>query len=192
MLKQPPIAKALFAIEPGRHGNTSATTNGALTPPASPQTVLEIRPVKVSPPFDGVAFVYKTAPSQFAFDYYNNFVASPSSLLTGDIVDWLQTNAAILTIGPGTSIHSDLSLEFVVTNLLIDFSDKANPKAEIAGRAFILKNRPGGTIVVSDATYDVAAPVANNDPAGYAAAWGKCLREILEKMDDQVRVAATK
>jgi ABC-type uncharacterized transport system auxiliary subunit len=186
LLQQPAPAKGLFDVDPG----PPDTLPGAPPPttrPAGP--MLQVRSATVSPPFDGTAFVYRTGPSQFSLDYYNNFVASPSALLTGSIVNWLDKAGPLPAVGAGTSLRTDLLLEPDVTRLLIDFSDPAKPQALIAVRCFLVRDRPGGTFVLMDRDYQVSAPVTANTPAGYAAAWGLALREFLQKLEADLRSA---
>jgi uncharacterized lipoprotein YmbA len=184
LLKQPAQAKALFSIEPGLpDASQSAPPTSAIT--TGP--VLQVRPVRVSPPFDGVAFVYQNAPSQYALDYYNNFVASPSALLSGALLGWLEKAGPLPTVGAGTSVRSDLMLECEVTKLLIDFSDRANPHAVIVARFFLYSNRSGTTLVLLDRSYEVSKPLILNSPAGYSSAWGMAFREILQKLGIEIR-----
>ena len=184
LLKQPDQAKALFSIEPGLpDASQSAPPTSAIT--TGP--VLEVRPVRVSPPFDGVAFVYQNAPSQYALDYYNNFVASPSALLSEALLAWLEKAGPLPTVGAGTSVRSDLMLECEVTKLLIEFSDRTNPRAVIAARFFLYSNRSGTTLVLLDSSYEVSKPLTLNSPAGYSSAWGMAFREILQKLEIEIR-----
>jgi ABC-type uncharacterized transport system auxiliary subunit len=184
LLKQPALEKALFSVEPGLP-DTAAVAASTFTAAAEP--VLQVRPVRVSPPFDGVEFVYKTAPSQFTLDYYDNFVAPPSALLTGGLLGWLEKDQTFLTVGPGTSVHSDLALECDVTALLIDFSDRNNPRAVIAARFLLHSLRTGAAGVLLDSSYEVSKPVTLNSPAGYSSAWGMAFREILQKLEIDLR-----
>ena len=176
-LQQPAPGKTIFDIEPGTPGNSS---EAAPTTTAAAEAALQVRPVRVRPPYDGTNFVYKTAASQLTLDYYNNFVAAPSALLTGGLVDWLERD--LPRVAAGASVQSDLVLECDVTKLLVDFSDPAKPRAVIAARFFLLANRSGGTVVISDTGYEVSVPLASNNPGAYAAAWGRAYRQILQEV----------
>jgi len=184
LLKQPAQAKTLFSIEPGQPDAS------LLAPPTSAiatGTVLQVRPVRISPPFDGVEFVYQTAPSQFSLDYYNNFVASPSALFSEALLAWLEKAGPLPTVGAGTSVRSDLMLECEINKLLIDFTDRTKPHAVIAARFLLYSNRTGTALVLLDGSYEVSKPITLNSPAGYSSAWGMAFREILQKLDVNIR-----
>ena len=181
LLKQPAPAKALFSIEPG--APDAAASPGPATAAVAIERVLQVRPLRVSPPFDGVSFVYQTAPSQFAFDYYNNFVASPSALLTNGLMGWLEKSGPLRVVGAGSSIQSDLVLECEVNKLLIDFSDPTNPQAVIDARFLLYSDRTTKAAVLLDRSYVISRPLLHNSPAGYSSAWGIAFREILKKLE---------
>jgi ABC-type uncharacterized transport system auxiliary subunit len=180
LLKQPASAKALFSIEPGLPDSPLLAVPATTT---ATGPVLQIRSVRVSAPFDGTAFVYELAPSQYALDYYNNFVAPPSALLSEALLAWLEKAGPLPTVGAGTSVRSDLMLECEITKLLIDFSDRTNPQAVISSRFLLYSNRTGTTQVLLDRSYEVSKPLTFKSPAGYSAAWGLAFRDLLQKFD---------
>ena len=189
LFKQPAPAKDLFSIEPGL---PDASLRALPSTANATEPVLQVRSVRVSAPFDGAAFVYETAPSQYTLDYYNNFVASPSALLTESLLEWLEKAGPVRTVGAGTSVRSNLMLECEVTKLLIDFSDRAKPHAVIAARFLLYSNRTGAAVVLLDSSYEVSKPLTLNSPAGYSSAWGMALRGILQKLEADIRNALTR
>lgn len=178
LLKQPPVAKAYFAIDPGRPQMPSAAD-----PTTRPEPeVLRVRMLRVSPPYDGVAFVYRIGPSQFDTDYYNNFIAPPASLLTGSLIDWLARSEPMTICDASSDLRSDLILEGTISRLYIDSTTTPSPTAVVAGRFFLTRDRQGIVELLSDKTYEGSAAVSDRSPAGFASAWGQAYRKLLEQL----------
>lgn len=148
--------------------------------------MLQIRTLRVSPPYDGLLFVYRIGPTQYDTDFYNNFIAPPSSLLTGALVQWLSRSSAFTVCEPSSDIPSDLALRGNITALYIDSTDASSPKAVVAGRFFLTRDQAGGVELLSDKTYDASAPVSDRTPAGFSAAWGRAYRQLLTDLTHDV------
>lgn len=185
-LKQPDPAKEFFAIEPGP---PMATAPAATTPVRRQWAALLVRPLRVSPPYDGLAFVYRIGPSQYSSDYYSNFIANPGSLLSGALVDWLSRALPIPVASTSGPLRSDLVLDGAVTQLVVDFTDHAHPRAIVSAHFFLTKAMADGTAVLMDRTYEKSAPVSADTPAACAAAWGQAYRQVLGKLVVDVSAA---
>lgn len=182
-LKQPPVAKGYFAIDPGQP--EAASIAKATTSRPDPQ-VLRVRTLRLSPPYDGVAFVYRTGPSQFDTDYYNNFVAPPASLLTGALVQWLARAGPMTVCDTASDLRANLTLEGNITSLYID-STTTPPRAVVAGRFFLTRDRNGDAQLLFEKAYDAAVPVPARSPAGFVDAWSKAYRQILAELSADLR-----
>lgn len=182
-LKQAPVAKAYFAIEPGQPAAASTL------PAAGHKPVLQVRALRLSPPYDGALFVYRIGPSQFDTDFYNNFIAPPSTLLTGQLVQWLSQSPGLTVCEPSSDIPPDLTLQGNVTALCIDSTSSSGPKAVIAGRFFLTRER--GTLdLLMDKVYESSAPVGERTAAGFVAAWGQAYRDLLTRLTADLHTAA--
>lgn len=187
LFKQQPVAKGYFAIEPGQpDGSKDARPT---TRPAA--EVMRVRTLRVSPPCDGVAFVYRIGPSQFDTDYYNNFIAPPASLLTGALTQWLAREGPMTVCDASSDLHADLTLEGSITRLYID-SAKSPPKAVIAARFFLIRDRNGDAQLLFDKPYEASVPVPAHSPAGFASGWGQAYRQILLELTAELRKATEK
>jgi ABC-type uncharacterized transport system auxiliary subunit len=182
LFKQQPVAKGYFAIEPGQPESSSAdhpTTRSAAG-------VMRVRTLRVSPPYDGVAFVYRIGPSQFDTDYYNNFIAPPASLMTGALTQWLAREGRMTVCEASSDLRADLTLEGSVTRLYID-SATSPPKAVIAARFFLTRDRNGDAQLLFDKPYEASVPVPAHSPAGFASGWGQAYRQILLELTADLR-----
>jgi cholesterol transport system auxiliary component len=207
LLKQPYPPKALFGLEPGTPDVSavpaapSPTAPGyinrnayvvATSRPAGTGSVMLVRPVRVSPPYDGQAFTYRDGPSGYTSDYYSNWVAAPSALLSGSLTDWLDRAGPVPVVAPGSSLRPDLVLDGEVTKLLVDRTDRARPKAVLVARFFLVRETGSSTTVLSDTSYSAAVPVTSDTPAGYADAWGRAWRQVLQRLTEDVRSAVAR
>lgn len=175
LLKETPIAKAYFAIDPGR---PETRERSAATTPSTLE-VLRVRTLRVSPPYDGTAFVYRIGPSQFDTDYYNNFIAPPASLLTGALIQWLARSETATVCDASSDLRSNVTLEGNITALYIDSTATPSPRAVVAGRFFLTRDRNAVTELLFQKTYEGSAAVTVRTPAGFSSAWGNAYRQVL-------------
>lgn len=179
LLNQPPPAKSYFAIDPGSPPQASLA---AEQDPAPHRPVLLVRALHVSPPYDGLPFVYRIGPSQFDTDYYNNFIAPPASLLTGAMIRWLAGATPLTVSDASTDLPHDLVLEGNITDLYIDSTDRASPKAVITGRFFVMRDHDAVVTLAGIKQYHVDAPVPARSAAGFAQAWGEAYHKLLARL----------
>jgi ABC-type uncharacterized transport system auxiliary subunit len=175
--------KSLFAVEPG---DPLAPAERPATA-ASTQPVIQIRPVQISTPYDGTAFVYKTAASQFEFDYYNNFITAPSGLITSSLAQWFGKTGTFSLVETNSTVPPDLMLECNIGKLLIDFTNPAHPHATITAHFLLYRGQSMENRVISDTYGEADIPLASNTPAGYVAAWGQALRQLFQQEQKVIR-----
>jgi len=180
MLKQAPVAKSYFAIDPGAPEPNTPTSRPS-------GKVLLVRTLRVSPPYDGLLFVYRIGPSQFDADYYNNFIAPPAALLTGAMIRWLSRDSGMTVCDPSSELQSDLILEGNVTDLYIDSTQAAAPRAVVGGRFFLTRQRAGSVELIMERRYEETAPVVTRSAAGFASAWGQAYRRLLADLTRDLR-----
>jgi len=142
--------------------------------------------LRVSPPYEGVAFVYRIGPSQFDTDYYNNFIAPPATLLTGELIDWLTRSGPMTVCDTSSDLRPDLVLAGNITMLCID-STTSPPRARVEGRFFFTKEHDGVSELVAERHYEESAPVSARSPAEFARAWGQAYRQLLIHLSEDLR-----
>lgn len=179
LLKQPPLAKDYFAIDPGQPDRSDEAR--------LPATVLRVRPLWIRPPFNGSAFAYRIGSSQFDVDYYDGYVASPASLLTGSLIDWLNQVPAVTAVGVDNTLETNLTIEGDVTALYIDSTAKPSRVATVSGRFFLIRERQGEDNLIFEMPFKETAKVADQSPAGFATALGQAWRQALLKLTTELR-----
>ncbi len=186
ILKQPPVAKGYFAIE------TSAANENSNAAARAPHRagVLRVGTIRVSPPYDAATFVYRLGPTQFDTDYYNNFIAPPASLLTGSLVQWLDTHGPMTVVDSASGLQSKFRLEGNVTDFYIDSSNKAAPIAVVGGRFFLIRQYQNADELGLELPFHENAPVRSRSPADFAAAlseaWQRVLVKLTQALDREV------
>lgn len=170
-LSKPYPDKAFFAIDAGQPARAAH--------PISPLT-LRIYSILVARPYDVRAFVYKTGASRFETDYYNGFIAAPSELLTGTLVDWMKRAGLFAVVVDSDSRMADqFVLEGNVREMYGDYSDRRNPQAVMTAAFFLIDDRPVDGRVIFQKTYHVSAPVGAKGPEALSAALNAAWRNIL-------------
>ncbi len=217
LLKQPYPAKDFFGIETSSDAtaSTSATASAATSatesssPAGSPSTspssespavptparanaqipLIRVHPINVSPPYDGLAFVRQVGPSRYRTDYYNNWVASPSILLTSDLDDALDRGGVVRTILPGSTAHAQLTLDADATQFLIDVTTASRPRAVLAVRFFVVREYSDGQTIVLDRSFRETSDAASDAPADDAAAIGRAYGQVLQDFSSALGAA---
>ena len=185
LIKQPYPAKSYFGIEPGLPEPTATTR------PVNRQVLL-VRGVRVSPPFDGSGFVYQMGLAQYATDYYINWIATPSALLTGGLASWLENTSSMQVITDGSTVRPDFVMDTEVTRMEIDRTDPGRAHAVLIAHFFLSHEEPSAMQVVSDTSYSARAAASTNDPQSYAAAMGEAYRQVLEHLATDLQSATPK
>ncbi len=190
LLKQPYPAKDYFGIEPGvSDGKRHQPSTEPFGNETSGDTLLVIRTVRVTAPYNGVAFIYKLGPSRYTADYYSNWIAEPSALLTADLAQWFDHGGPLLVVPTGSSARANWILDFDVTRLVVDKTGGGQPRAVISAHMFLIHQTGSDLKVVSDVMYQEQSPASSDRPEACAEAFGKAYRQILIKLSPDLESA---
>jgi ABC-type uncharacterized transport system auxiliary subunit len=174
---QPYPAKDTFVLRGGEIGRSPATLS---------QTV-RVEPVRIAPPYDGRSLVYRTGDVSVRRDYYNVFIAPPDEMATAELIRMLTESGVFKQVsGVASASGADVILESMVTDLYADERDSQKPVAVCRAKFRRLKNEAGGTVVVSDQTFEATVPIASNSGAGIAAALGQAFGTTVKKFVESV------
>lgn len=175
-----------------RFYNITAQRPETAQPAPGDKTVLKVRPLQISPAYQGKEMVYRMGDVQFESDYYNTFFVQPSSNLTQQVESWLGRAGVFGNVVDSTSQVQDTHLlEGMVNALYGDFRDRANPKAVLEMQFFLLKNKNDTYQVVFSKTYKKEVPVAGGfkDASGLAEAYNQGLSQILGELEKDLSAA---
>ena len=185
LLKQPYPAKEYFGIEPG----VSDWKWSQPSTEASSSKLMVIRPVKVTAPYNGLELIYKIGPSRFTADYYSDWIAEPSALLTADLSQWLDHSGPLLVAPTGSLARADWILDCDVTRLQVDKTGGGQPRAVIVAHMFLVHQTASEMELVADVEYQEQSLASADKPAAYAEAFGKAYRQILIKFSSDLEEA---
>lgn len=160
--------------------------------PATDKSVLKVRPMQVSPAYQGKELVYRLGETEFESDYYNSFFVQPAQNLTQLAEQWLARAGIFANVVDSTSQVTDTHLlEGMVNALYGDYRDRAAPKAVLEVQFFLLKNRNETYSVAFSKSYRKAVPFASGgkDAAPLAAAYNQAMAEVLGELEKDLRGA---
>jgi cholesterol transport system auxiliary component len=179
-LERTPPDKQRFMLRPVAE---AAPASGA-----SP-SVLRVARVRVSPVFEHKGFVYRTGPSTFETDFYNEFFSPPGVLLREVLLDWLDATQVFAAIARGSSADVDWVLETDVDQLFADQRESGPPKAclEIAFRLIDARSRK----IVFEKRYTASEPAADSSAAALVDAWNRGLGAVFGELVRDVRPLTT-
>ncbi len=151
---------------------------------------VKVRQFSISSRFDGREFVYRIGDVAYESDFYNEFLASPASMLTEEIRLWLAGSGIFANaVDAGSGAAAVYVLEGNVPRLCGDYADRASPQAVLEIQFFLIDDRAGAGAVAFQKTYTAGAPMASRDPGDLVRGWNACLAEILTGLENDLRAA---
>jgi ABC-type uncharacterized transport system auxiliary subunit len=176
-LSTPYPSRALYTL------NVSAPASEAH--PIPKPITLRVRNLIAVEPFNGLNFIYRTAPTSITADYYNAFAAPPADLLTVQLVQYLRATHTFATVtdASGSATHQWV-LEGRLQDLSIDVATPSKPEAILTLQIVILDESGPITRVLFDHTYTERTPLpaAAPPPANAAAAWSTCAHSLFQHL----------
>ena len=182
-LSRPAPEKRLYAITAQRQDTQ---------PPARDKSVLKVRPLQISPAYQGKEMIYRVGEVEVESDYYNTFFVQPALNLTQQTAQWIERAGIFGNVVDSTSQMQDTHLlDGMVNALYGDFRDKAHPKAVLEMQFFLLKNTNDKYGVVFQKTYAQAVPFSTDfkDAKALAEAYNTALAGILTELEGDLRTA---
>jgi len=188
LLKQPYPAKDYFGIEPGVADSKRQQLRQQSSTDGSASKLMVIRTVRVTAPYNGVALIYRVGPSRFTTDYYSNWIAEPSALLTAGLAQWLDHSGPMPVVTTGSSARADWILDCDVTRLLVDKTG-GQPQALITVHLFLIHKTGSDMKLVADLMYEEQSQASADKPDAYARAFAKAYRQILIRFSTDLESA---
>lgn len=178
-LAQSPPEKRYYALEAPRPAETAASSAGA---------ILKIRKIRISPPFEGAEFVYRTSEVRYETDFYNEWLISPSAMVTQQLVNWL-TSAHVFghVIDSSSSLAADYVLEGTVNTLCADLRMNGSPKAVLNFQLALIKDGPAHETIAFQREYQEVVDVADSSPDALVSGWNRGLLQSLIALEKDLR-----
>ena len=157
---------------------------GASSP--AKDAVLSVRRLRVSPRYERKGLVYRTGELNYESDFYNEFLISPSDLLTQEVRQWMEASGLFQSVVASAS-HMEISyvLEGNVTALYGDYRE--SPKAVLAMQFFLISDISVETEVVFQGDYGEEVSLTATSPETLVDGWNEALGQILAALEQDLR-----
>ena len=144
---------------------------------------LRVNKMKISSNYEGKEFIYRKE-LDFESDFYNQFLVSPPTNISEQIVNWINESklSEVITNRIGSS-DSNFVLDGNINLLYADFSGgKILSNLEIE---FYLSDNEKDKILFKK-VYSKKIPSTDKNPASIVRGWNKALTEILISLADDL------
>ncbi len=176
--------KRYFVLEAG----------GNLTPsnPSANET-LQVSNIRVSPRYADRSFVYRTSEAGYESDFYNQFLVSPSSLITEEVrKDLIGSQLFNYVISPSNQSQPTYVLEGTVNTLYGDFRNTDSPRAVLEMEFFLTSEIPTKAGILLQKRYAKSVPLTGRTPEALVKGWNQALEEILTSLTADLKAATVK
>jgi uncharacterized lipoprotein YmbA len=171
--------KQFYALEVSHPGSAAA---------AAPGTILRVRRFLAAPQFEGRGLVYRTGEWQYESDFYHEWFAAPSALVTQQVQSWMAASGLFQhVLDPASALEETQAMEGTIAELYGDYRDPSAPKAVLAIRVRLTSENPGGFRIVFAQDYRQTVTVPDESPGALVRAWNEELQRILTELEADLR-----
>ena len=171
---RPPIDTANWLVAPERTG-----------PPRKMQSPLWLKmgAFSVATPFDTKSLVYRVSDQRYEKDFYNAYIATPSSMFSNASRQWLdQSGIFRITVAQGTSFFPFYTLQATIDELYGDYRGK--PEAVVSVQFFLTVTNPNlPTPLITAKRYTQRVALTNNLPQTLVLGQQRALADILQQLE---------
>lgn len=188
-------AFSLLACAPTRPSIDTANWLVAPERTGTPRTMqsplwLKMGSFSVTTPFDTKSLVYRLGDQQYEKDFYNAYIATPSSMFSNATRQWLdQSGIFRITVAQGTSFFPFFTLQATIDELYGDYRGK--PEAVVSVQFFLTVTNPNlPTPLITAKRYTQRVALANNQPQTLVLGQQRALAEILQQLEADLFAAS--
>ena len=169
-----------------RYGLTARRSTLANDPIAA---VLLVRDVAASSWYDGRGLVYRTGELTFDRDFYHEFFASPSTILSSEIRRWFQGSGLFKSVvTAGSYVDPDFFLEGEIVGLHGDYSETVG-RAVVALNLLFLRQGDGRPELVFQREFRAEKLLVDDEVDTLVLGLQAALEEIFSDVEGTVRSA---
>src|SRR5262245_24027164 len=170
----------------------AASANPSSANPIGSET-LEVSNIRISPRYADRSFIYRTSEVGYESDFYNQFLVSPSSLITEEVRKGLTGSQVFkYVIGPTNQSQPSYLLEGTVNALYGDFRNPNSPRAVLEMEFFLtseIQEKPG---ILMQRLYAKSLPLTGRTPEALIKGWNEALEEILNSLATDLKAIVLK
>ncbi|PWU13612.1 MAG: hypothetical protein C5B50_18975 [Verrucomicrobia bacterium] len=178
-LSRPALVHRTYALHAAE---TAQGTN------SNPRGVLAVGSVRVSPLFEGRAFMYRVGPDLYEADPYAEFVVPPGPALAIPVRAYLRGSGNFeAVVEPGSRLRADNVLEVHASELYGDFRKPAPPAAVLSLRFAMFRSEKDSLVFQKD--YSRRVPLKESTAEAVVAGWNQALAEIMTQAASDLAAA---
>ena len=178
---RPPIDTANWLVAPERTG-----------PPRKMQSPLWLKmgAFSVATPFDTKSLVYRVSDQRYEKDFYNAYIATPSSMFSNASRQWLdQSGIFRITVAQGTSFFPFYTLQATIDELYGDY--RVKPEAVVSVQFFLTVTNPNlPTPLITAKRYTQRVALTNNLPQTLVLGQQRARADILQQLEADLFAAS--
>jgi uncharacterized lipoprotein YmbA len=151
---------------------------------------LKMGSFSVTTPFDSKSLVYRLGDQRYEKDFYNAYIAPPSSMFSNATRQWLdQSGIFRITVAQGTSFFPFYTLQATIDELYGDYRGK--PEAVVSVQFFLTVTNPNiPTPLITAKRYTQRVALANNLPQTLVLGQQQALAAILQQLEADLSAAS--
>jgi uncharacterized lipoprotein YmbA len=173
------VERDTYALDVSRPGPVSS---------AGTDAVLRLRTLRVSPRYESKSFVYRTGDLSYETDYYNQFFASPDTMITEEVRKWLGGSGLFRQVVDYTGqVEHTHILEGEVIDLYGDFSRGTQPKAVMDIRFLLIHDTADRSESLLQKHYRRELPLSVDTGEALIDAWNTALGGILTDLEKDLK-----
>ncbi len=148
-------------------------------------SIVEVRRFTVASAFSSKSLIYRTGEFKYESDFYNEFLVSPSAMITEKTRNWLSESGLFRRVlASGSDVDPSHVIQGDIVALYGDFRVKSAPKAVMETRIFLSETKtPSESGIVFGKTYKSVIDLESKDPGALVGAFDRCLVEILTGLE---------
>jgi cholesterol transport system auxiliary component len=171
---------SLERSSPERHYFVIELPQSAALSQTTSALVLSVGNMRISPRYADRSFVYRTSDTSFESDFYNQFLASPDTMISEELRKGLAASRQFkYVLGPADAQQPDYVLEGSVNALYGDFRKPGQPAAVLELEFFLYNDNANNSGLVAQKRYLKAMPMNERSPEALVKGWDEALQEII-------------
>lgn len=155
---------------------------------SSNEVILDVHRFTIDSAFDSKGLVYRKSEFEYESDFYNEFLISPSAMVTEKTRTWLsQSGLYARVLDKGSYVGSTHTLEGNITALYGDLRSKSSPRAVMELRVFLIAEKAPKESIILGKTYSTSSNLESEGTEGLVEAFDRCLEKILTDLEKDLR-----
>jgi cholesterol transport system auxiliary component len=177
-LSKPAPAKRYFTLDVTREDDAAATSTGK---------TLKVLRFDISQIYAKRQLVYRNRNLEYESDFYNEFFSDPSSIISGQALNWLEGSGLFqYVVAARSQVEATHLLEGNIVKLYVDLREKSQPKAEMEIQFFLLKASDITRSVIFHQTYRASVPVTSTRTNDLVEGLNTALEKILTDFENDL------